>query len=163
MSNSLPTITNLSNAVQYLKIWQQQLNPVVSSPKPPRSPFNLVTKSVAGTTGIALSWETVRGADGYVIYYSDTGDFSANNVLTKITNPAQKGFFDDLNASGKTRYYKIASTAGTQNAPQSVLGNTSAPISATTGVTATSSDTTSHTTGGGGWNRPIRPRTGLPF
>lgn len=145
----------MSQILQNLQIWRQQLNPIVATPAKLRSPFNLVASSPTGTTGILLQWNSVRGADGYVIEYSTNGDFGAGNVLAKITNGAQTAYFDDLNASGVKRWYRITTTSGTVSAPQSVLGNTSAPVSATSGSGTTSYDNTSGTSGNDGWNRPI--------
>jgi len=131
MPTNLPTITNPGQMMQLLKIWQQRLNPVVARPQPVRPPFNLSANSPANTTGILLTWEPVRGADGYIIYASNNGDFSGASVLATIASPAGTSFFDKY-ATG-TRFYRIASTSGTVSQPQSVISNPSVPIRATAG------------------------------
>jgi len=151
---TLPTITGPGNLYSNLKLWQQTINPVVNAPRPPRSPFNFSAKSVAATTGILLSWELVKGADGYKIYFSDNGDFSSHSqLLIQITNVAQTNYFDNIGVTGQKRWYRISATTGTANAPQSVEGTQSAPISNSTGSGTTSQDNTSHTSGSGGWNK----------
>lgn len=156
--NTLPAIESNDQIISTLRLWRQQLNPVVNQPSRRRTPFNFRASSVAGALGILLSWENVRGADGYTIYYSANGDFSARSVLITLKDSAQISYFDNIGTSGVKRYYRIASTAGTVNQPQSVIGIQSATISQTTGSGTTSYDNTSHTSGSGGWNRPVGSR-----
>jgi hypothetical protein len=154
--SSLPTITNQAQMLQYLQIWRQQLNPVVSSPPKLRSPFNFRASSPVGTVGIQLQWEPVPGADGYIIEFSSTGDFSGANTLVAIHSGTQTSYFDNIGTASVKRWYRIQTTSGTASQPQSVEGNTSAPINATTGSGSTTYDGTSGTTGGDGWNKPLK-------
>lgn len=152
MSNALPTITTLESAIPYLKIWQQRLNPLLNVALPVRCPFNFNVTGATGTSGLTLNWESVKGADGYRIYFSTTGDFSSSTLLTVITNAAQTSFYDNMGASGVKRWYRISATSGTVTAPQSFESVLSAPISASSGTAGTTYDNTSSTSGGGGWS-----------
>jgi hypothetical protein len=131
---NLPNINTLEEAIPTLKVWQQTLNQVVSSPPPPRTPFNFQAQEGAtGVTGIALSWELVRGADGYEIQMSTTGDFSTASIIATLTSAVANTYFDNTISTSVKRYYRIRATAGTANSPHSVKGIWSAPISQTSG------------------------------
>lgn len=152
---SLPTIHSANEAPRKLKIWQQQLNPVVNQPKAPRTPFNFqASGGAAGVLGNQLSWDRVQGADGYQIQMSSTGDFSSAQVIATLTSPVATSYFDNTVQSAVKRYYRIRSTSGTTNQPQSVQGIWSAPISQTSGSATTSYDTVSGSSGRSGWNSP---------
>lgn len=151
---NLPTINSLEELLPALKVWQQKLRPVVGVPKAPRTPFNFRASSGASATGNALSWEFINGADGYVVYRSDNGNFSNPSIIARITDAKQLSYFDGLGASGITKYYRIAGTAGTDNQPQVIVGKQSATIKATSGSGTTTFDQTSGSSGNTGWNHP---------
>jgi len=156
---SLPTIVNLERAVPTLKLWQQQLNQGISSPQPPRTPFNFhASGGASGSRSITLNWETISGADGYQIQMSATGDFSSAPIIATISNTAATSWSDDTVVTSVKRWYRIRSTAGTSFQPQSVQGIWSAPIISTSGNNATTYDQTSGTSGNGGWNKPAKVR-----
>lgn len=157
-SNSLPAITSMEQLLPALQIWRQTIQPAISTPSPPRSPFNFRATSGSGSVGIVLNWDLVSGADGYIIQTSPNGDFSNATTLAQISNGAQTSFFDNTPATGTKKYYKIASTAGTISQPQSVTGIYSAPISITSGSGGTSFDNTSGSSGTDGWNQGPRGR-----
>lgn len=159
---ALPTIHSANEAPRKLKIWQQQLNPVVNQPKPAATPFNFqAAGGASGVLGISLSWNRVPGADGYQIQMSPTGDFSSAAIIATLTSPVATSYFDNTVQSSVTRYYRIRSTSGTTNQPQSVQGIWSAPISQTSGSATTSYDTVSGSSGNAGWNRPLGGRARL--
>lgn len=157
---NLPTITSLANLGPMLKAWQQALNPVVNRPQPPRCPFNVRLSSPTGSTGVLIQWEQVPQADGYRVYYSDSGDFSGDSVLATLPSPLSTAYFDSVGVTGKNRFYRVASTAGTPSQPQSVEGVKSAPLQLASGSGQVVYDTTSDNTGSSGFNRPIRPSQG---
>lgn len=152
---SVPAITSLNDIVSKLNLWRQQINPLVSQPILPRSPFNFQAQGgIAGTTGILLGWDQVPHADGYEIQSSPTGDFSTVGVSVVIDNGAQTSYFDSLGVASTKRYYKIRATGGTVAQPHTIKGTLTAAISATSGSGTTSYDNTSHQSGGGAWNPP---------
>lgn len=165
---SLPSINSLQQLLPTLKIWQQTINPSVNAPTPPRTPFNFrAIGGASGATGVTLNWELVRGADGYQVQSSPTGDFSNASIVATLNSAAAISWFDSTIASGVKRYYRIRATTGTVNQPQSVFGVWSAPISSTSGNGTTSYDQTSGSSGSGGWNSGrnsgIGGRAGLKF
>jgi hypothetical protein len=162
---SLPTINSLESLLPMLKIWQQTINPAISVPPIPRSPFNFRAMGGAtGTIGIALSWEQVAGADGYQIQSSPTGDFSTAPIVATLSSISATSFFDNTIVTGVKRWYRIRSTSGTIANPQSVQGTWTAPIYATSGSGTTTYDTVSSSTGinngNRGWNNNVNPGFG---
>lgn len=166
---SLPGINSLQELLPTLKIWQQRMNTVIDTPVAPRSPFNFqAVGGVVGATGITLSWEIVKGADGYEIQSSPTGDFSTAPIIAALTSPVATSWFDSTITTGVKRYYRIRSTVGTTNAPHTIKGQWTAPIFVTSGSGTTTYDQTSGgSSGTGGWSRGnnpgIGPRPLLPF
>ena len=161
---SLPTITSLEQMLPALKIWQQKLNSVLNSPVAPHAPFNFAASGGAtGATGITLSWAIVKGADGYELQFSTNGNFSTAAIIGILGRIDATSFFDSTTVTSVKRYYRVRATAGTKNQPHSVKGAWSAPISVTSGSGATTYDSTSHTSGRTGWNRPINSGAGSRF
>lgn len=149
---TLPTIGDMNSLVPVLKIWQKQLNPVVQKPPVLRSPFNF--RGVGSGTGNALSWEPVTNADGYEIQSSTNGDFFAAPILATLSNSVAVGYFDSLGAAGIKRYYRVRATGTVGGAQHAVKGTWTAPITSTSGSGSTTYDTTSGSSGHGGWNPP---------
>ena len=142
MPTSLPTITSLQGLFAGLAQWQQALNPVITAPVPVRPPFNFTAAGgAAGATGISLTWERVAGADGYQLQRSATGDFSSATTIATLRSPVATSFFDSTVVTGTKYYYRVSSTAGTIQQPQSINGAWSSPISATSGNAQTTYDT----------------------
>lgn len=156
--SSLPVISSLEQLLPALKIWQQAINPVINTPVAPRAPFNFhAVGGAAGATGITLNWESVKGADGYEIQSSTTGDFSTAPIIATLTNLASTSFFDSTAITSVKKWYRIRSTTGTTNSPHSIKGIWSSPIFNTSGSGTTSYD---QTTGGGGWSGGRNPGIG---
>lgn len=136
----LPTIHDPRQLIPYLKRWQRQLAPSVQRAIPPRVPFNFrATSGAVGTTQIVLDWEQVKGADGYEIQYSPSGDFS-NAVSISVQNERQVSYVDDIGTTAVLRYYRIRATAGTHDHKQQGKSRWSAPISVTSGAGSTTYD-----------------------
>ena len=133
---SLPNISNLQQLLPSLKIWQQRLNRTIQKPQAPRAPFNLKASSMTGATAVLLEWEPVRGADGYIVYSSDVGDFSDGRVAKVQANPMATTWTDNLVIAGKTRFYRVSATSGTIANPRSVVGNPSVVVSIASGHNA---------------------------
>lgn len=161
MGNSLPSINSLEHAIPTLKIWQQRLNTLTRAPVPLRTPFNFrAAGGTTGATGITLSWEVVKGSDGYEVQSSPTGDFSNAPIIATLTSQVATSFFDSTGATAVKRYYRIRTTTGTNSAPRTVKSQWTAPINATSGSGVTTYDSTSATSGVGGWNRGGNPGIG---
>lgn len=154
----LKQIATFGQLLPVLQSWRTTLTPVVNQPQQVRPPFNLNAHAASGTFGIVLNWEQVRGADGYVIYYSDNGNFAGDSTLVTLKSAVCTSYFDNLNATGVNRWYRIASTSGTPSQPQSVIGQMSAAIQATSGSGQTSYDQSTGTrpTGGAAARQPAQ-------
>jgi hypothetical protein len=140
----LPTINSLEQLLPNLKLWQQTINPTLNLPTVPRSPFNFrASGGAVGSTGVALSWEVVKGADGYEIQSSTNGDFSTAPVIATLTTNLAMSWFDSTVITSVKRWYRIRSTNGTTRAPHYLKGIWSAPIIATSGSNTTTYDQTS--------------------
>ena len=113
-----------------------------------------ITGGATGATGITLTWDVVKGSDGYEIQASPTGDFSNASIIASITGQVGTSFFDSTTTTGVTRYYRIRATAGTQSQPHSIKGIWSSPISVASGSGATTYGNSSGSSGSSGWNRP---------
>jgi hypothetical protein len=133
--NSLPTITTPNQVLPALKIWQQKLAVTLQKPQLVRPPWNLQASSITGSNSILLGWDAVKGADGYVIYGSSSGDFSSDNQVLKVQrSPVAVSWVDTLPATGITRYYRVASTSGTVADPQSAISSPSAAVKISSGT-----------------------------
>lgn len=126
---TIPVISTIPQLIQ----WQQNLKQNLIVPLPAPVPANFTVKSQQG--GNYLSWTQMKGADGYEIDKSVTGDFATVLQTISITGGQNVAFFDPIQtASGATPtkyYYRIRSTAGTSTQPQISKGKSSAVISAT--------------------------------
>jgi hypothetical protein len=101
--------------------------------------------TVADTT-VALSWPAITGATGYKVWRSTTPDvgFTSTSVTMPSTIPPTFTYTDSTAAQGTVYYYYV--TASTTNGGDSLPSNTVNPttlMTAPTGVTAVSSETTS--------------------
>lgn len=106
------------------------------SPVIPATPANFLATPTPG--GVRLTWGAVTapGVDGYEILKSLIGDFS-DTVVIRINNPKQTSYFDPMNAGHSVvTYYQLRATAGTDNAPHSVLGTPTTTL-ATSSLNAT--------------------------
>jgi len=75
---SLPTISNVYQIVPRLKLWQNKLNRLIAAPTRHRPTFNFRATGASSGAGVSLDWEPVRGADGYIVSYSDNhADFAS--------------------------------------------------------------------------------------
>ena len=149
MGGSLPALVSLEQSLPILKQWQQQANDALALPPAARPPFNLRATGTAGH--IVLNWEQVVGADGYEIQSTANGDFSLSATST-VRGANTTTFPDATLQAGDTRWYRVRSTAGTNNNPQVVKGQWSAPVKQIVGG-ATIYDQVTHLPT---WTRPRR-------
>jgi hypothetical protein len=139
------------NIVPGLTQWRQVLNKSVKSVPSPKVPWNFQVANKQG--GNYLTWQTVSGADGYIVEISTNGDFSTGVDAKQLPGNNNISYFDTVptssGASPAIRYYRVRATAGTTNQPQSVQGNASGAISSTAiapNDSTTASTTTTDTT-----------------
>lgn len=167
--NNIPVLTDYPGLAQ----WRQALQNSTKSVATPRIPWNFQVANKQG--GNYLTWQSVSGADGYVVDISSSGDFSTG--VTSITLPGNDNtayFHTVPTAQGATpavMYYRIRATAGTTNQPQSVQGLNTGVISSqaiapndtttasTTGLDVTTTDGTQTGTGTGNYRQPRLPRS----
>lgn len=128
----------MDNLLPALKVWERTIVRAIRIPKKPKAPFNFQGTNKRG--GVQLSWNTIKGADGYEILRSDSADFSAPATLP-IRSGSQLSYFDSIGGEAQTKYYKVRATAGTDNAPFIVKGLLSGIISVTS-IDSTDTTTT---------------------
>lgn len=129
MANAIPTINSLPG----LELWRKALNDRITTVLTPKVPWNFKVSNKQG--GNYLTWDVVKGADGYIVSISLTGDFSTGVDEHKLPGNQAISFFDSAPTSGGAapaiRYYTVTATAGTVSNPQSVRGIASGVISST--------------------------------
>lgn len=150
MAQTIPVITDIPGLVQ----WRNAVTPALAGIQTPKIPWNFTVSNKQG--GNYLTWQPVKGADGYIVDISTTGDFTVG--AAGVTSETLKGnanvaYFDSVPTSGGTapgkRYYRVKATSGTTTKPQVMVGNPTAVLSSTaiapndtTTVSTTSRDTT---------------------
>ena len=114
---TIPVLNNQQQLVQGLQKWKTTINQSLKQPQTPGGVLNFkVTPMAAGNQ---LTWSHLPGSDGYVLYKSDTPDFSKNVTSIPLNNAQYVSHFD---GTDKQQYYKIAATNGTITKPNSVIG-----------------------------------------
>jgi len=125
--NNIPVLTDFPGLAQ----WRQALQNSVKSVATPKIPWNFAVQNKQG--GNYLTWQSVSGADGYIVDVSTSGDFSSGTTSVTLQGNANTAYFDTVpTAQGATpalRYYRVRATAGTTNQPQSVQGVASGVVS----------------------------------
>lgn len=135
MARKLPTVAKQEDLVRYLKVWNNQLSPLVKRIPAAKIPWGFNVEGKRG--GIYLTWRPVSGADGYEIQRSDTYDMTlpeSNSVFFLRAGVENTAYFDAISpTSGGTgtvrKYYRIHSTSGDARRPQSVKGLWSSVLS----------------------------------
>jgi hypothetical protein len=110
-------------------MWQNQLAPGVQNSAPQVTPSNFSITNSRG--GLSLSWspvQTEQGADGYEILKSSNGSFTDDLQVIPVPNVKQSGFFDSTGGNATAASYRIRTTSGTPQNPQSQRGPESGPI-----------------------------------
>jgi hypothetical protein len=126
---SLPTAAPNQDVNQTLANWQAQLNPSVRGAAPQPTPHNFQVTS--GRGGLTLQWGPVdssSGADGYEILKSANGSFTDDLQIISVKNVNQSSFFDSLGGKATKASYRIRTTSGTPQNPQSQRGPESGVI-----------------------------------
>jgi hypothetical protein len=143
---TIPTISSLPELAQ----WRHALKNSIKSVAAPMIPWNFQVTSKQG--GNFLTWTSVKGADGYEVDVSTTGDFSTNITTIPLRSSVQTSYFDSVpTAQGgapATRWYQVRATSGTVSQPHSVKGLNSGVISSN--AIAPNDTTTASTTGSDG-------------
>jgi hypothetical protein len=125
---ALPPVPSISGLEQ----WRQQLKLSAPIPSTPKIPWNFTVVTKQG--GNYLTWQTVNGADGYIVDVSLNGDFSTGVTSVTLMGNANTAYFDSVpTAKGlppPIRYYRVRATAGTSTNPQSVEGLNTSVLSA---------------------------------
>lgn len=143
---ALPVLSNQAGIIPYLQKVRTTLNKSVRQPQAPAAVLNFTITKAA--TGFQLTWSAVPGCDGYVVYKSASGSFNdAEQIM--LRNAQQTSWMDSTDSS--TVRYKIASTAGTDSQPQSIISALSpSPLTPTvTGVATSVGGSTSAAASGG--------------
>lgn len=141
---SLPTVNN--DTASILQNWKTKLSPVIKRSLPSRTPSNFAVTNSRG--GLKLTWSPVQtpedkalgSPDGYEILKSASGTFTSDLVIIPLKGANVSEYFDSLGGSAQTASYRIRTTSGTANNPQSQRGPESGVVSHTSLDTA---DTTS--------------------
>lgn len=118
---ALPTISNPSEQQDFQKNQQIALLPSVNLPPTPQAPWNF--KGTPARGAINFTWASVKGADGYELFHSDTGDFSPGNYHThSLAGQTQVELLHPMGGAPATGYFKLRATAGTASNPNAVKG-----------------------------------------
>lgn len=129
---ALPTIMTPAQMPQLLKTWQKKLAPGQrSGVAAPAAPANFTAAAQYG--GVLLTWNPAPGSsvDGYILQKSYTGDFSTNTITIPLTDPQANSYFDPQNAGHSVMvFYRLMATAGSEKNPHSVIGESTATLSA---------------------------------
>ena len=103
--------------------WQTQLANNVRNATPQATPQNFtVTNSIGAIT---LNWGIVpnsTNADGYEILKSPSGSFTTDLQIIPVKNVNQTSYVDTSVAGGTKCFYRIRTTSGTIQNPQSQRG-----------------------------------------
>lgn len=104
------------------------------------APTGLTASDGTHSDRVAISWNAVSGASGYVVYRAETNDFG---TATPIATPASTSHDDTLVSPATTYYYWVTATADSNESGPTGSNTGYAGLTAPTGVTAsdgTSSD-----------------------
>ncbi len=126
---SLPTVTPGQDINLVLANWQAQLNPGVKNSAPQATPQNFTVTNSRG--GLTLNWGQVQsgsGADGYEILKSQNGSFTNDLQIIPVQHVHQTSYFDGLGGLATAASYRIRTTSGTAQSPQSQRGPESGVI-----------------------------------
>jgi hypothetical protein len=126
---SLPTPTGTQDLASTLASWQSQLNPTLKNAAPQPTPVNFKVTSSRG--GLTLAWSPVSGADGYEILKSQNGSFTDDLQVIPVVGGKFSSYFDSTGGNALTAHYRIRTTSGTAQNPQSQRGPESGVVSHT--------------------------------
>lgn len=126
---AIPVLTALPG----IEEWRQALNKRLKVPLAPKVPWQFKVSNKQG--GNYLTWDVVKGADGYIVSVSSNGDFSTGVDEHKLPGNQAVSFFDSVPTSGgaapAARFYTVRATSGTVSNPQSVQGIATGVVSST--------------------------------
>lgn len=126
---SLPTVTSTQDLANNLANWQAQLDPGLQNSAPRATPVNF--KVTSGRGGLTLAWSPVAGSDGYEILKSQNGSFKDDLQVIPVSGANVSSFFDGTGGNAITAHYRIRTTSGTPQKPQSQRGPESGVVSHT--------------------------------
>lgn len=145
MPKSIPTISSIPELQQ----WRQAVKSSLVKIPVPKIPWNFSVVSKQG--GNYLSWQVVKGADGYIVDVSPTGDFSSATVFSSVKLRGNQNitYFHTVptvqGAAPVKQFYRVRATSGSTQQPQAVEGLNSGVISST--AIAPNDTTTASSTG----------------
>ncbi|HEY6766648.1 MAG TPA: hypothetical protein VI386_17955 [Candidatus Sulfotelmatobacter sp.] len=119
----------MQDVSQTLASWQTQLNQGIKNAAPQATPLNFKATNSRG--GITLNWSPVAGSDGYEILKSLNGSFTDDLQIIPVKNSNLSAFFDSTGGTAVKASYRIRTTSGTQQNPQSQRGPESGVVSHT--------------------------------
>jgi hypothetical protein len=146
----VPTLGQSQDPSVVFAKWQSQIAANVRNVAPQATPQNFSVTNSPGT--LTLKWGQVlnsSGADGYEILKSVSGNFKTDLQVIPIGHVNQTSYTDAVGGSTKCSY-RIRTTSGTPQTPQSARGPESgvvahtslATTSTATGVTVRDQVTT---------------------
>ena len=138
---SIPTYTDDLEQGVLLANWQNQISNSIQNVAPQATPLNFAITN--GTNQLALTWSPVAGSDGYEILKSPSGSFTTDLQIIPVKNANQNSYVDSTVNGGQKSFYRIRTTSGTKQNPQSQRGPESGVVSHTAIL---SSDTTTKST-----------------
>ena len=135
---SLPTYDPTQDDATVFANWNSQLANSVQNAAPQATPLNFAVTN--GTNQLTLNWGAVSGSDGYEILKSPSGSFSTDLQIIPVKNANQTSYVDNTVTGGAQCFYRIRTTSGTKQNPQSQRGPESGVVSHTA-ISSTSSQT----------------------
>ena len=135
---SLPTYDPTQDDATVFANWNSQLADSVRNAAPQATPLNFAVTN--GTNQLTLNWGAVSGSDGYEILKSPSGSFSTDLQIIPVKNANQTSYVDNTVTGGAQCFYRIRTTSGTKQNPQSQRGPESGVVSHTA-ISSTSSQT----------------------
>lgn len=138
---ALPTVAPNQDPAVTMAKWQSQIAANVRNVAPQATPQNFTVTNAQG--GLNLKWGQVlsgSGADGYEILKSPSGTFTTDLQIIPISHVNQTSYTDSFATATKCSY-RIRTTSGTPQTPQSARGPESGAI-AHTSIATTDTSTT---------------------
>ena len=127
---SLPTFGSNQDPNQVLAQWQANIQANIRTAAPQAQPANFTITNAQG--GLQLNWgqvPTANGADGYELLKSVSGSFKSDLQIIPIPHPNTTSYFDSIGPNSTKCSYKLRTTSGTPERPQSARGPETGTVS----------------------------------
>ena len=128
---ALPTVGPNQDPAQAMAKWASQISANVRNVAPQATPQNFTVSNAQGA--LNLKWGQVlsgSGADGYEILKSQSGTFKTDLQIIPISHVNQTSYTDNFATATKCSY-RIRTTSGTPQTPQSARGPESGVVAHT--------------------------------